>query len=63
MADPEDVTIAWETQKLTSNQKRIFEASKNWFLETWKWSKPLTDSIILQFVELAKKNEVAKFGR
>jgi hypothetical protein len=29
MADPEDVTIAWETQKLTSNQKRIFEASKN----------------------------------
>ena len=35
MADPEDVTIAWETQKLTSNQKRIFEASKKCFLETF----------------------------
>ena len=63
IADPEDVTIAWETQKLTSNQKRIFEASKKCFFDTFGGSKPLSDTLILSFVELAKKNEVAKLGR
>jgi len=34
-ADPEDVATAWETQNLTSAEKRKFEASKQAFFTFW----------------------------
>lgn len=34
-ADIEDVAIAWETNGMTSSERRIFEASKKAFLEFW----------------------------
>lgn len=34
-ADPEDIATAWETQNLTSAEKRRFEASKTAYLSFW----------------------------
>jgi hypothetical protein len=62
-ADPEDVVIAWETKGMTTSQKRIFESSKRAFLEYFGGTKPLTTDLLVKFIHLAKRNEVAQFGR